>query len=409
MSVLLQPKLRFKQDDGSDFTEWEKTLLLDIAQIVGGGTPPTENEEYWNGNINWFTPSEIKDKYTFSSEKKITKLGLQKSSAKILPIGSILFTSRASIGEKSISKEDCCTNQGFQSFIVKETIDRDFIYYSISHNEKKFHRLAQGSTFKEVYKKHISKIIFFIPHLLEQNKIASFLSAVDKKIELLTKKHEQLEKYKKGLMQKIFSQEIRFKQDDGGEFSDWQNYKLKEIFEGKRGNGLSKDDISINGIHKCVLYGELYTTYSENLRNVRSKTNKECKVKSKKGDLLVPCSTTTTAIDLAVAACINEENVGIGGDITILRLTKDFSPLFFSYYLTNHKKTEIAKFAQGSTIIHLYFSHFKDILVHIPTSKEEQNKISNVIEKVDSKIDLIKQQIEKTQTFKKGLLQQMFV
>ena len=111
----------------------------------------------------------------------------------------------------------------------------------------------------------------------------------------------------------------------------------------------------------------------------------------------------------AVAACINEENVGIGGDITILRLTKDFSPLFFSYYLTNHKKNEIAKFGQGSTIIHLYFSHFKKITLYIPTSKEEQTKISNLIEKVVSKIDLVQQQIEKTQTFKKGLLQQMFV
>lgn len=95
--------------------------IKDIAVVIGGGTPDTNNVEYWNGNINWFTPSEIgKQKYINKSERKITYLGLKNSSARLLPIGTILLTSRATIGEASILLEEGCTNQGFQSLIAKE-------------------------------------------------------------------------------------------------------------------------------------------------------------------------------------------------------------------------------------------------------------------------------------------------
>jgi type I restriction enzyme, S subunit len=405
MSELSQPTLRFKSFKDS----WQDTPITNIAEIVGGGTPSTNNNEYWNGSINWFTPTEIINKYAFSSQEKITELGLHKSSAKMLPVGSILFTSRASIANISISTEECSTNQGFQSFIVKDYLCRDFVYYSIMFNEKKFHRFSQGSTFKEVYKKDILKIIFKIPSITEQQKIACFLSVVDKKIKLLTKKLELLERYKKGIMQKIFSQEVRFKQDDGTDFSDWKSNELNQIFQSKRGSGITKDEIEGNGKYKCILYGELYTKYNENIKNVLSKTDIDGKVKSKSGDLLIPCSTTTSAIDLAVSSCVNEENIRIGGDITILRLIKDFSPLFFSYYLTHYKKKEIAKFAQGTTIVHLYYKHFQKIELHVPVSEVEQQKIASFLSAVDKKIDLTQQQIEKTQNFKKGLLQQMFV
>ena len=114
---LIVPKLRFKEFKNT----WQKMKIKDIAVVIGGGTPDTNNVEYWNGNINWFTPSEIgKQKYINKSERKITYLGLKNSSARLLPIGTILLTSRATIGEASILLEEGCTNQGFQSLIAKE-------------------------------------------------------------------------------------------------------------------------------------------------------------------------------------------------------------------------------------------------------------------------------------------------
>lgn len=386
MFDLKQPKLRFKQVDGSDFPQWEKTLLSDIAQIVGGGTPPTENEECWDGNINWFTPSEIKDKYIFSSEKKITKLGLQKSSAKILPIGSILFTSRASIGHKSITKEECCTNQGFQSFVVKETIDRDFIYYSISHNEKKFHRLAQGSTFKEVYKKDISKIIFFIPHLHEQQKIATFLSLVDKKTELLCKKHKLLEKYKKGLMQKIFSQEVRFKQNDGNDFPEWDRFELGSISDLYQPKTISKQNLTNEGFDVYGANGIIgkYSMYNH-----------------EEAQIAITCRGATCG-----KVNFTNPKSWITGNAMVVNVesSKNVIKLFLYQLL---KKTNFTYLITGGAQPQIT-GIIKKHKIDLPSLKE-QEKIALFLTSVDKKIDLVKKQIEKTQTFKKGLLQQMFV
>jgi type I restriction enzyme S subunit len=125
--------------------------------------------------------------------------------------------------------------------------------------------------------------------------------------------------------------------------------------------------------------------------------------------LLVPCSTTTTGIDLADVTALCEENVLLGGDITILRFKESGVSEFFAYYLTHYKKHDLAKYGQGSTIVHLYYNHFKDMIINYPHSKEEQQKISNLLTTFDKKIENIQTQIEESKAFKKGLLQQMFV
>lgn len=187
------PTLRFPE-----FTNpWEKRIIKDLAKIIGGGTPSTANKKYWDGDINWFTPTEIKEKYVTSSNRKVTKLGLEKSSASLLPIGTILLTTRATIGEVSIAKEECTTNQGFQSLIVNELNSNQFVFNLIQVNKNKLHKNANGSTFSEISKKEIEKISVTIPNLLEQQKIASFLSEVDKKLNLLQQKKNLLEDYKK--------------------------------------------------------------------------------------------------------------------------------------------------------------------------------------------------------------------
>ncbi len=116
MKKIFSQEVRFKKADETDFPEWEEKQLGDIAEIVGGGTPDTSIEEYWkDGSIEWFTPTEVgHDKYVNCSKRKISQLGFAKSSARLLPAGTILLTSRATIGEMSIAEKECCTNQGFQ-------------------------------------------------------------------------------------------------------------------------------------------------------------------------------------------------------------------------------------------------------------------------------------------------------
>ena len=204
MQKLFSQQIRFKADDGSEFGEWENTVLGDIADIVGGGTPSTNNEEYWSGDVVWLTPSEINQKFIGESKRTISELGVQKSSAKKLPIGTILFTSRATIGEVAIASVEVTTNQGFQSFISKEKTFNEFLYYWIVNNKKSFIERASGSTFLEISKSKIQPMEISLPCLQEQTKIANFLSAIDQKIEVVAQQIEQAKTWKKGLLQQMF-------------------------------------------------------------------------------------------------------------------------------------------------------------------------------------------------------------
>jgi type I restriction enzyme S subunit len=204
MQKLFSQQFRFKADDGSEFGEWENTVLGDIADIVGGGTPSTNNEEYWSGDVVWLTPSEINQKFIGESKRTISELGVQKSSAKKLPIGTILFTSRATIGEVAIAIAEVTTNQGFQSFISNEKTFNEFLYYWIVNNKKSFIERASGSTFLEISKSKIQPMEISLPCLEEQTKIANFLSAIDQKIEVVAQQIEQAKTWKKGLLQQMF-------------------------------------------------------------------------------------------------------------------------------------------------------------------------------------------------------------
>ena len=194
--------MRFRQfrDD------WSIKRLSDIAEVVGGGTPDTTDSTLWNGDIQWFTPTEVgHSKYVSSSIRTISQLGLQKSSAKILPAGSILLSSRATVGECSITQKDCTTNQGFQNLIPKKGINNEFLYYLAQTQKRHFIKYASGSTFLEISNSEIKKTKCAVPSIEEQTEIATFLSAIDRKIEVQNKIIEDLKVLKKELCNKVFS------------------------------------------------------------------------------------------------------------------------------------------------------------------------------------------------------------
>ena len=192
------PKIRFKGFEG----EWECRKLGIEVEIIGGGTPDTTNSAYWNGDIDWYSPTEIGEAaYANGSVKKITLLGLQKSSAQILPANrTVLFTSRASIGDMAILTKDGSTNQGFQSFVVGERLDVYF-FYTMGFKIKDYAlKNASGSTFLEISKNTLSQMEFFAPSLKEQTAIGNFFRQLDETIALQTAEVEKLNQLKKGLL-----------------------------------------------------------------------------------------------------------------------------------------------------------------------------------------------------------------
>ncbi len=183
---------------------------------------------------------------------------------------------------------------------------------------------------------------------------------------------------------------------------------MGDVFYSEKGKGISKDKVIENGKYECVLYGELYTKYKEVIFDIASKTDENGGLKSQVGDLLIPSSTTTTGIDLANVTAINKENVLLGGDITVLRTKEEINNVFYAYYLSNQKKDEIASYAQGSTIVHLYYNHIKGMIIDMP-SLNEQNKIAISFSIIDEKIETEIMLLQKLLNQKKYLLANLFI
>ena len=184
---------------------WKKCTINDLATVVGGGTPDTTVKSYWGGDIQWFTPSEIgKNKYVDFSLRTITRDGLDNSSAKLLPLHTILLSSRATVGECSIASNECTTNQGFQSLIAKQC-NIDFLYYLIQTKKKDLIRNACGSTFLEISANEIRKIKVAVPVQNEQEQIAKLLSLIDERIATQNKIIEDLKKLKSAISKYLFA------------------------------------------------------------------------------------------------------------------------------------------------------------------------------------------------------------
>lgn len=196
------PKIRLDGFEG----EWEEKKLSEIVDIVGGGTPDTNVKEYWDGEINWFSPTEVGNSiYLDTSEKRISELGLQKSSAKILPANrTILFTSRAGIGSVGIITKDSTTNQGFQSLVTKKGIDIYFLFSYSSEITRYALKHSAGSTFLEISGKELGKMDIIIPSYDEQKAIGAYFSNLDNLINSHQEKISQLETLKKKLLQDMF-------------------------------------------------------------------------------------------------------------------------------------------------------------------------------------------------------------
>lgn len=197
------PKIRF-----NGFTDdWEQRKLGDVANIVGGGTPNTNKVDYWDGDIDWYTPAEIGDViYIDSSKRKITEDGLNNSSAKMLPVGSVLFTSRAGIGKMAILRKKACTNQGFQSIIPHSNELDSYFIFSRSEELKRYGEVVgAGSTFVEVSGKQMSLMDLMIPSMIdEQIKIGDYFRKLDQLITLHQRKCDELKNMKKFMLQNMF-------------------------------------------------------------------------------------------------------------------------------------------------------------------------------------------------------------
>jgi len=366
----LEPSLRFT----GFYENWHEKYIKDVADVIGGGTPDTTKLEYWNGNIQWFTPTEIgHNKYVNKSKRTITEKGLKNSSAKLLPPKTILLTSRATIGECSIIEKECATNQGFQSLVPNSLINNEFCYYLINTKKKELLRKASGSTFLEISNSEIKQIKCKFPSLLEQQKIADFLFLVDRRIEKQRQLVESLKKYKRGALSRVFNDVL-----ETVKLSDISNFissarTLSTTLNGNKGIYPVYDAAGIAG------YIDYYDIDSDYITIVKDGSGvgrlQKCDKKS--------------------------SFIGTLGALVAKNCTTDF---LYAVLQT----IDFSKFVTGMAIPHIYYRDYKSTLLPFP-SEEKQHFISQLLKKFDIYIENETQKLTNMLAYKQGLLQQMFI
>lgn len=315
-------------------------------------------------------------------------------------------------GAVGLAPEECIVSPAYVVLAAKAETSPHFFEYWFQRDRSIYWLWAysQGLTSDRLrlYFRDFSQVPMSLPARAEQERIAEFLGAVDERIRLLRQRRAVLERYKRGVAQRLFAQKLRFKRDNGTAFRDWVETRLGDVARFTKGKGISKDDIVPGGALACIRYGELYTIYAEKIDFVASATNVPITelLLSKRGDVILPAS-GETPLDMASASCVLADGVALGGDLNVVRSSLD--GLFLAYLLRSRYRRDVGRLAQGNSVVHLYGSHLAKMKIVVPPDLEEQRRIADILSALDDKIAAIFVKTAAMQTFKKGLLQQMFV
>ena len=273
-----------------------------------------------------------------------------------------------------------------------------FFRYLLSspYARKRIIPMGAGAQHFNIGQEGLSKVLLNFPSIEEQTKIASLLHLLDERIATQSKLIEDLKKLKSAIIVEHYRQTEK-----------------NEVCVADLGNhfnvgNLAKDDLSETG-KPCIIYGELFTTYGEIISQIESHTNKtEGMILSKKGDLLFPSSTTVDAVSLIAPSVINVDNVILGGDMFGIHISHNYNTQYLSYYFNHIAKKQLAKFAKGSTVIHLHYTDIEKAKLLLP-SLEEQNRMAKCLVALDKKISVEQNLLSSLTCQKSYLLQQMFI
>lgn len=334
--------------------KWNKVKLGDVAEIESGGTPSSTKLEYWDGgDICWATLPDLKNKYLFDTERKITSLGLKNSSAKLLPVNSVIFSSRATIGEVAIAKVETSTNQGSKNFICDpKKIDYEFLYYLLKSKVEEIINLASGATYKEINKTVFSSVEVEIPNIPVQKQIAQRLAVYDDLIHNNTRRIEILEQTAQAIYSEWFVN-FRFPGHEkvkminsGTDFGKipqaWTIKKLGEKIDISRGRNITKKTVEEGNIP--VVAGGLEPAYYHSTANTEA-----------------PVVTVSASGANAGFVNLYMENVW-ASDCSYI--DKGVTPFVLYYFLLlKSRQIEVTRLQRGSAQPHVYPKDLSELLV----------------------------------------------
>jgi type I restriction enzyme S subunit len=400
--IKLVPALRFMEYEGN----WSKHKLDSISKIITGTTPSTSVDEFYNGSFLFVSPADMQgNRYIKYTKTTLTEAGFNK--CRKIKKGSVLFVCIGStIGKVAQCIGECSTNQQINVLEAKENYSNDFIFSLLEKNGRKIKLLAGVQAVPLINKTDFSNLKYYFPSLREQQKIASFLSAVDEKIQQLTKKKALLVVYKKGVMQQLFSGQLRFKDENGKYYPDWEeNTRLGDLTYkvGKK----NKENIqypiySINNQEGFRPQSEQFDGLDSNDRGYDISLYK---IVESETFAYNPARINVGSIGYSYSL----EKVIVSSLYVCFKTTEELEDLFLLVYLDTYNfHKDILRYEEGGVRQYLFYENFSQIKVPLPSAVEQQ-KIARYLSIIDTKIEAVNHQITQTQTFKKGLLQQMFV
>ena len=388
---------------------WEQRKLGDVADIVGGGTPSTNNPNYWDGDIDWYAPAEIAGQIYFdSSQRKITEQGYENSSAKMLPPGTVLFTSRAGIGKTAILSKKGCTNQGFQSIVPhNDELDSYFVFSRTDELKQYGELVGAGSTFVEVSGKQMAAMNLKMPTTIEeQQTIGRFFKRLDTLITLHQRKYEKLVNIKKSMLDKMFPKngasvpEIRFK----GFTDPWEQRKFGEVVDKYEDPVETPHD----GYYRLGIRSHAKGTFHSYVEKGHElETAQMYRVAA--GNFIV---NITFGWEHAVAIT-NESDAGklVSHRFPQYSFHDDMLPEFFKYVIADEDFRHWLWLASPGGAGRNRVLKLDEMLNYemVLPSKEEQQRIAAIFRNLDTLITLHQRKLEKLQNIKKSCLEKMFV
>lgn len=385
------PKLRFKDDNGNDFPAWEEKKIKDIAPLQRGFDLPTQ--KLHNGNYPVVYSNGIR---AFHSQYKC--------------VGEAVITGRSGTIGKVIYLPNCKYWPHNTTLWVTDFCNNypKFVYYLFTQID--LSRFSSGSGVPTLNRNDIHSFKVCIPSLPEQKKIADFLSSFDKRIETTQKKLATLEKLKKGFMQKIFSQQLRFKDDNGNDYPAWEEKKLGDVCS-KIGSGKTP-----KGGQKIYQDFGILLIRSQNVQDGALKLDDAVYISEKINDSMKNTEVHFNDILLNITGasigrcCIYEKNIkaNVNQHVCIIRIKSQNSKFLLFELLSNLIQNQIDRVQSGGSKQGLNFQQISNFFVLLP-SLPEQKKIADFLSAFDEKMNLVRKEVDTLQTIKKGLLQQMFV
>ena len=398
------PKLRFK---GYNY-EWKKVKLKDIC--IDFIVPMRDKPKEFNGNIPWCRIEDIEGNYFngTKSNQYVSQETIDKMNLKIIPTGSVICSCSASLGTYAINTCPIITNQTFIGLVCSEKISNHFLLNLMNTQTRKLKIIAGGTTIPYISREKFEEYNIKIPSLPEQEKIASFLTLIDKKIEKQKELVELLKKYKRGLLSAIFSQKMRFKDDNGNNYPAWEEKSLGEV-TGNISYGLNAASKDYDGENKYIRITDIDETTGKfnNLYIVSPDCVLSDDYKLKINDLLFARTGASTG-----KTYLYNENDGkmyFAGFLIKFSIKNEYCSNFI-FYITqtfNYKKwVSIMSARSGQPGINAKeYSNYK---FSCPVY-DEQVKISNIISKLDNIIEKENILLDSYNDYKKGLLQKLFI